>query len=75
MPLCRQCNPYVQTRIHNYTTSLAENDGLISVGWRAEGVAWHDVPAVPLESIDGKRVVRIEAGPASLLWLLKMAPS
>ncbi|WP_353652961.1 hypothetical protein [Olsenella sp. SW781] len=38
VPLYRKYNPYAQTETHNYTTSLAENDDLVSVGWRAEGV-------------------------------------
>ena len=41
----RQFNPYVQMGTHNYTTSKAENDAIVKLGWRAEGVAWEAVNA------------------------------
>jgi surface protein len=50
VPLYRQFNPYVDPSAprnnsgsHNYTTSKAENDHLVSVGWRAEGIGWYAV--------------------------------
>ena len=50
VPLYRQFNPNVQPSAprnnsgsHNYTTSKAENDHLVSVGWRAEGIGWYGV--------------------------------
>lgn len=52
VPLYRQFNPYVNPRAkynnsgsHNYTTSKAENDNLVKVGWRAEGIGWYGVKA------------------------------
>ena len=48
MPLYRQFNPNVNPRAsrnnsgsHNYTTSKAENDKLVSLGWKAEGIGWY----------------------------------
>lgn len=48
VPLYRQFNPNVQpwapinnSGSHNYTTSKAENDQLVSVGWKAEGTGWY----------------------------------
>ena len=48
VPLYRQFNPNVEPSAprnnsgsHNYTTSKAENDHLVSVGWRAEGIGWY----------------------------------
>ena len=50
VPLYRQFNPNVDPSAprnnsgsHNYTTSKAENDHLVSLGWRAEGVGWYGV--------------------------------
>ena len=34
---------YAATGSHNYTASKAENDSLVTAGWRAEGVAWYGV--------------------------------
>jgi hypothetical protein len=49
-PLYRQFNPNVNPSAprnnsgsHNYTTSKAENDNLVSLGWRAEGIGWYGV--------------------------------
>lgn len=42
-PLYRQYNPYARTGTHNYTASKEENDLLVSVGWREEGVGWYGV--------------------------------
>lgn len=49
-PLYRQFNPNVNPNAsfnnsgsHNYTTSKSENDHLVSVGWRAEGIDWYGV--------------------------------
>ncbi len=28
---------------HNYTTSLSENNWLVSIGWQAEGIGWYGV--------------------------------
>lgn len=48
--LYRQFNPNVDPSAarnnsgsHNYTTSKSENDYLVSVGWRAEGIGWYGV--------------------------------
>lgn len=48
--LYRQFNPNVDPKAkrnnsgsHNYTTSKAENDSLVKVGWRAEGIGWYGV--------------------------------
>lgn len=48
VPLYRQFNPNVQpgaprnnSGSHNYTTSKWENDQLVKVGWRAEGIGWY----------------------------------
>ena len=50
VPLYRQYNPYVDPNAatnnsgsHNYTTDKTENDYLVSVGWREEGIAWYGV--------------------------------
>ena len=50
VPLYRQFNPNVDPSAprnnsgsHNYTTSKAENDHLVSLGWRAEGIGWYGV--------------------------------
>ena len=40
-PLYRQFNPYARTGTHNYTASKEENDHLVSVGWRKEGIGWY----------------------------------
>ncbi|MDB1502377.1 hypothetical protein PL970_09500, partial [Bifidobacterium adolescentis] len=34
-----------RTGTHNYTADGSENDRLVSVGWRAEGVGWYAVSA------------------------------
>lgn len=48
VPLYRQFNPnvnpnarYNNSGSHNYTTSLAENNWLVSQGWREEGIGWY----------------------------------
>ena len=43
MPLYRQYNPFAQTGTHNYTAAKAENDHLVSLGWREEGNAWYGI--------------------------------
>lgn len=50
VPLYRQFNPNVNPNAprnnsgsHNYTTSLAEHNHLISVGWRGENIGWYGV--------------------------------
>lgn len=50
VPLYRQFNPNVQPSAptnnsgsHNYTTSWAENNSLVRIGWTAEGIGWHAV--------------------------------
>lgn len=47
-PLYRQFNPNVDPSAsknnsgsHNYTLSKAENDHLVKVGWKAEGIGWY----------------------------------
>lgn len=40
-PVYRQYNPYARAGSHNYTTSKAESDHLVSLGWRYEGIAWY----------------------------------
>lgn len=35
----RLYNP--KARARHYTTSIAEKNNLISVGWRYEGIAWY----------------------------------
>ncbi len=42
-PIYRLFNPYVQTNYHMFTTSTAERDLLVSVGWQFEGVAFYGV--------------------------------
>ena len=39
--LYRQYNPNAFANNHNYTTSLGENDYLVSIGWQAEGIGWY----------------------------------
>ena len=48
LPLYRQFNPNVNPRAprnnsgsHNYTLNKGENDQLVSLGWRAEGIGWY----------------------------------
>jgi hypothetical protein len=48
--LYRQFNPYVDPTAarnnsgsHNYTTDKGENDALVRLGWKAEGIAWYGV--------------------------------
>lgn len=50
MPLYRQFNPGVDPSAsrnnsgsHHYTTSAAERDELISVGWQEEGIGWYGI--------------------------------
>ena len=50
VPLYRQFNPNVNPKAkrnnsgsHNYTTSKAENDKLVGLGWKAEGIGWYGV--------------------------------
>jgi surface protein len=47
-PLYRQFNPYVNpgaatnnSGSHNYTKSLEENNTLVKLGWKAEGIGWY----------------------------------
>lgn len=40
-PLYRQYNPRARRGNHNYTTNKAENDMLVRLGWRAEGIGWY----------------------------------
>lgn len=59
VPLYRQFNPYVNPRAqrnnsgsHNYTVSKAENDNLVRVGWKAEGIGWYGVKSSePVETV------------------------
>ena len=58
-PLYRQFNPnadpsasYNNSGSHNYTLSKGENDYLVSVGWRAEGIGWYGADQDPI-AIDG----------------------
>lgn len=41
--LYRQYNPHAFANNHNYTSSLKENNYLISLGWRGEGIGWYGV--------------------------------
>ena len=41
--LYRQYNPNEFANNHNYTTSLDENNWLVSLGWRAEGTGCYGV--------------------------------
>lgn len=48
VPLLRQFNPNVDPNAstnnsgsHNYTTSEAERDSLVSIGWKDEGIGWY----------------------------------
>lgn len=52
IPLYRQYNPNVDPNAptnnsgsHNYTTSLAEHNSLVSIGWQGEGIAWYGCKA------------------------------
>ena len=40
-PVYRQYNPNAFANNHNYTTSQSENNWLVSIGWRAEGIGWY----------------------------------
>lgn len=59
VPLYRQFNPYVNPHAqrnnsgsHNYTVSKAENDNLVRVGWKAEGIGWYGVKSSePVETV------------------------
>jgi hypothetical protein len=79
LPLYRQFNPNVDPTAkrnnsgsHNYTLNKAENDYLVSVGWRAEGIGWYgaDAPAPAME--DGGMWVSTAAWTGSrkeLYWI------
>lgn len=50
IPLYRQFNPNVDPNArrnnsgsHNYTTSKGENDSLVGIGWRGEGIGWYAI--------------------------------
>lgn len=43
--LYRQYNPNAFANNHNYTTSIEENNYLVKIGWRAEGIGWYGVHA------------------------------
>lgn len=43
VPLYRQYNPNAFSNNHNYTSSLRENNYLVSLGWRGEGIGWYGV--------------------------------
>lgn len=50
--LYRQYNPNVDPKAsrgnsgsHNYTTSKTENDSLVRVGWKEEGIGWYAITA------------------------------
>lgn len=45
VPLYRQYNPHAFANNHNYTTNITENNYLIRLGWRSEGVGWYGVKA------------------------------
>lgn len=51
VPLYRQFNPYEKIGTHNYTTSSAENDYLVSLGWHAEGTAWYGLDPSSVGSV------------------------
>lgn len=50
VPLYRQYNPNAFSNNHNYTSSIRENNYLVSLGWRAEGIGWYGVNANALDS-------------------------
>lgn len=37
----RLYNPNAKAGSHNYTTNLAENDYLVTVDWKGEGIGWY----------------------------------
>lgn len=43
VPLYRQYNPNAFANNHNYTSSMRENNYLVSLGWRAEGIGWYGI--------------------------------
>lgn len=47
IPLYRQYNPNAFANNHNYTSSIKENNYLISLGWRGEGIGWYGVNLDP----------------------------
>lgn len=72
--LLRQFNPNVDPSAatnnsgsHNYTTSKAENDHLVSVGWRAEGIGWYGAK-VATQPISGFWVTTSAWGNGSQLY-------
>ena len=53
VPLLRQFNPYVDPSAernnsgsHNFTISKEENDNLVNLGWKEEGIAWYGSPII-----------------------------
>lgn len=43
VPLYRQYNPNAFSNNHNYTGSIAENNWLVSLGWKSEGIGWYGI--------------------------------
>jgi len=43
VPLYREYNPNMFSCNHNYTKDKEEHDGLVSIGWRDEGIGWYGV--------------------------------
>ncbi len=43
LPIFRQYNPNAVAGAHNFTSSKGENDWLVSVCWKGEGVGWYGV--------------------------------
>ncbi|MDO4621789.1 MAG: lasso peptide biosynthesis protein [Eubacteriales bacterium] len=41
VPLFREYNPRAESGAHNYTSSSAEHENLIRLGWQEEGIAWY----------------------------------
>ncbi len=52
-PVYRQYNPNEYANNHNYTTSKTENDTLVKLGWKDEGIGWYGLIRYLKQPVDG----------------------
>ncbi len=52
-PVYRQYNPNEYANNHNYTTSKTENDTLVKLGWKEEGIGWYGLIRYLKQPVDG----------------------
>jgi hypothetical protein len=77
IPIYRQYNPYVDPTAdrnnsgsHNYTSDKTENDHLVSVGWKEEGIAWYGVDRIGRRTdiFNDAKILCAEVGETIDMW-------